>query len=95
MYHLIVIFWLLLLQDLEGEREVNKEEVLEYCNSSDVNVPLIETSAKVCSSTAVHFRQYLSTVIEQNQGGISDFWFPTLFSDMQIIFLEIELKVIN
>jgi len=37
-----------LLQDLEGEREVNKDEVLEYCNSSDVNIPLIETSAKVC-----------------------------------------------
>ena len=36
-----------LLQDLEGEREVNKDEVLEYCNSSDVNIPLIETSAKV------------------------------------------------
>ena len=35
------------LQDLEGEREVNKDEVLEYCNSSDVNIPLIETSAKV------------------------------------------------
>ena len=49
---------LLLLQDLEGEREVNKEEVLEYCNSSDVNVPLIETSAKVCSPSSVHFRQY-------------------------------------
>ncbi|CAH3018823.1 unnamed protein product [Porites evermanni] len=32
--------------DLEGEREVNKDEVLEYCNSSDVNIPLIETSAK-------------------------------------------------
>ena len=24
-----------------------KDEVLEYCNSSDVNIPLIETSAKV------------------------------------------------
>jgi len=53
---------LLLLQDLEGEREVNKDEVLEYCNSSDVNVPLIETSAKVCFHTAVHFRQYLPIV---------------------------------
>ena len=24
-----------------------KDEVLEYCSSSDVNIPLIETSAKV------------------------------------------------
>ena len=54
---------LLLLQDLEGEREVNKDEVLEYCNSSDVNVPLIETSAKVRFPTALHFRQYLHIVI--------------------------------
>lgn len=54
-----MLWSLLFLQDLEGEREVNKEEVLEYCNSSDVNVPLIETSAKVCSPTTVHFRQYL------------------------------------
>jgi len=46
---------LLLLQDLEGEREVNKDEVLEYCNSSDVNVPLIETSAKVCFPSALRF----------------------------------------
>ena len=42
--HLIIIVQ---LQDLEGEREVNRDEVLEYCNASDVNIPLIETSAKV------------------------------------------------
>ena len=60
---------IVLLQDLEGEREVNKEEVLEYCNSSDVNVPLIETSAKVCSPTSDHFRHmYLPTVIRTNAG---------------------------
>ena len=59
---------LLLLQDLEGEREVNKEEVLEYCNSSDVNVPLIETSAKVCSPASVHFRQYLPIAIGTKAG---------------------------
>lgn len=39
--------FLILSQDLEEEREVNKDEVLEYCNSTDVNIPLIETSAKV------------------------------------------------
>ena len=40
--------FLIFSQDLEEEREVNKDEVLEYCNSADVNIPLIETSAKVC-----------------------------------------------
>ena len=63
MYHHFVTYSMLLFQDLDGEREVNKEEVLEYCNSSDVNVPLIETSAKVCSPSAVHFRQYVPIVI--------------------------------
>ena len=53
---------MMLLQDLEGEREVNKDEVLEYCNSSDVNIPLIETSAKVCASAHIPFNpQYQHT----------------------------------
>ena len=51
---------IVLLQDLEGEREVNKEEVLEYCNSSDVNVPLIETSAKVCYPT---YNTYIARIL--------------------------------
>ena len=51
-----------LLQDLEGEREVNKDEVLEYCNSSDVNIPLIETSAKVIQTLAGLFFQFEQSI---------------------------------
>ena len=34
-----------------------KDEVLEYCNSSDVNIPLIETSAKV-GDTVTRWNDY-------------------------------------
>ena len=36
---------LTLFQDLEDEREVQKDEIEEYCNS--YSIPYIETSAKV------------------------------------------------
>ena len=36
-----------------------KDEVLEYCNSSDVNIPLIETSAKV-GYTVTRWNDYRS-----------------------------------
>ena len=38
-------FHVLFLQDLDDEREVTRDEVMEYCNS--VVTPYIETSAKV------------------------------------------------
>ena len=38
-----------------------KDEVLEYCNSSDVNIPLIETSAKV-GYTVRRWNDYRSLV---------------------------------
>lgn len=49
--------------DLEGEREVNKDEVLEYCNSSDVNIPLIETSAK----TGLNVEETFQLMMQQIQ----------------------------
>lgn len=49
--------------DLEEEREVNKEEVLEYCNSSDVNIPLIETSAK----TGLNVEESFQLMMQQIQ----------------------------
>ena len=38
-----------------------KDEVLEYCNSSDVNIPLIETSAKV-GYTVTRWNDYWSDI---------------------------------
>jgi len=49
--------------DLEGEREVNRDEVLEYCNSSDVNIPLIETSAK----TGLNVEESFQLMMQQIQ----------------------------
>lgn len=40
-----IVFFCLFIQDLEDERETQKDEVMEYCNSLDT--PFIETSAKV------------------------------------------------
>ncbi|XP_029195870.1 ras-like protein rasD [Acropora muricata] len=49
--------------DLEEEREVNKDEVLEYCNSTDVNIPLIETSAK----TGLNVEESFQLMMQQIQ----------------------------
>lgn len=49
--------------DLEGEREVNKDEVLEYCNSAEVNMPLIETSAK----TGLNVEESFQLMMQQIQ----------------------------
>lgn len=49
--------------DLEEEREVNKDEVLEYCNSSDVTIPLIETSAK----TGLNVEESFQLMMQQIQ----------------------------
>ena len=38
-----------------------KDEVLEYCNSPDVNIPLIERSAKV-GYTVTRWNDYRSLV---------------------------------
>ena len=40
---------ILCFQDLEEEREISKDEVIEYSNS--VVTPYIETSAKVCAAS--------------------------------------------
>ncbi|KAK2569834.1 Ras-like protein rasC [Acropora cervicornis] len=52
------------LKDLrKEEREVNKDEVLEYCNSADVNIPLIETSAK----TGLNVEESFQLMMQQIQ----------------------------
>lgn len=53
---------IVLLQDLEESRQVNFEEVLEYCQQN--NCPLLETSAKTGLNVTESFRLLLDRVAE-------------------------------
>jgi len=63
-----------LLQDLESSRQVDFEEVLDYCKH--INCPVLETSAKTGLNVTESFRLLLDRVAELS---------PTKFKDCIIL----------